>query len=173
MNIQNKILTLLFLCSVCIGINTEYSYKDFTDKSFTTVDSKALGGEIVGSCFYQQAEPNSNPIKEIFPKDLKATFIRCNLDNVKIPAGCTMIDCCNNAIRPVNGADYFINKDTNEPTTPVNPVSETKAPEQQVVTVEQAIEVLKNADLKAIDPKELEALQTKITATTEAANVPK
>lgn len=65
-----------------------YSRRDFTGR--TLIEAKGLNGQTIeGSCFSQE-EPDSR----IFPDDMKGvTFIRCNLMNVHIPDGNTIIDC--------------------------------------------------------------------------------
>ena len=85
--------------------NLKYSHKDFTHKSFLKENSKDFEGEIVGSCFYHEGE-----LSEIFPKDIQATFINCNLDNVIIPAGCKVIGGTNKEIKAVDGADWVCDK---------------------------------------------------------------
>lgn len=44
-----------------------------------------MNGDIIGSCFSQET-----PDTEVFPSDAKIHFINCNLDNCKIPEGCTV-----------------------------------------------------------------------------------
>ncbi|MFZ2937603.1 MAG: hypothetical protein WA066_02740 [Candidatus Omnitrophota bacterium] len=64
----------------------KYSHKDFTGRKL--LDVKDLNGiTIFGSCFSQEI-----PDKHIFPDNMAGvTFINCNLDNVFIPIGNTVI----------------------------------------------------------------------------------
>lgn len=66
-----------------MAVLEEYSYKDFSNQSL--LKAGQLTGEIVGSCFQQDA-PNT----AVFPPDARVRFERCNLLNCTIPAGCTI-----------------------------------------------------------------------------------
>jgi hypothetical protein len=101
-----------------MAINQKYSFKDFTGQDFSSVDASEFNNtEIKGSCFYQEGEPDT----EIFPTGVTGvTFIRCNLDNVKIPVGNTVDKTCiNRKIKAQNDLeDWFLN-DSNQPTEPM------------------------------------------------------
>jgi len=64
----------------------KYSHKDFTGRRLT--DAKDLNGiTIFGSCFSHET-----PDTKVFPDDMTGvTFINCNLDNIFIPIGNTVI----------------------------------------------------------------------------------
>lgn len=100
-------------------VNEKYSYKDFLGQSFTAVDPAEFDGtEIVGSCFYQENKPRSS----IFPVGMTGvTFVRCNLDNVKVPAGNTIGPRCSNRQCQCqnDGHDWEINA-ANKPIRPLN-----------------------------------------------------
>lgn len=68
----------------------ELSFKDFTGWEFLSRPEIDFNNKIIyGSCF-----SNENPDSEIFSsKTSTATFIKCNLSNVVIPDGNTVIDC--------------------------------------------------------------------------------
>lgn len=72
------------------GSNTEvsdtYSCKDYT--GMTIEPNLTLNGSIIyQSCFSQET-----PDTEVFPSDMTGvTFINCNLDNVLMPSGNTII----------------------------------------------------------------------------------
>lgn len=102
-------------------LNQKYSYKDFTDKSFTDIPAEEFNNsEVVGSCFYQQA--NSDTV--IFPDYMiGVTFSRCNLDNVHIPSGNTVImagpdKCCHRKIKVQNDLMDWILDDSLKPVEP-------------------------------------------------------
>lgn len=64
-----------------------YSFKDFTGQNLSEYNIKPQ--EIRGSCFSQE-EPDSH----IFPEGMTGvTFLHCNLMNVFIPDGNTVINC--------------------------------------------------------------------------------
>ena len=99
-----------------MAINEKYSFKDFSGRDFSKLDPKKEfnNTEIVGSCFYQE----NKPFSEIFPALMTGvTFKRCNLDNVKVPAGNTIITedwekCCNKQIHVQNDLrDWEVDKD--------------------------------------------------------------
>jgi hypothetical protein len=98
-------------------INEKYSYKDFMGQDFSSVSASELDNtEIVGSCFYQEGDPDA----EIFPPSMTGViFKRCNLDNVKVPAGNTIEGGCHRKIKVQNDLeDWFLNG-TNQPTEPM------------------------------------------------------
>lgn len=66
------------------------SFRDFTGWIFTHRPDVDFAGKVIyASCFSQE-----KPDTVVFPPTLTgATFVRCNLSNVVIPAGNTVIDC--------------------------------------------------------------------------------
>lgn len=102
-----------------MAINEKYSYKDFLDKDLTSLPASDFNNsEIVGSCFYQQAKPDT----QVFPTRMTGVaFIRCNLDNVLIPSGNTIkSDCCHRKIVIQNDLEDWIVDDLGKPVEPVN-----------------------------------------------------
>lgn len=72
-----------------LDADDELSLKDFTWWRFTHRPDMDFAGKVIyASCFSQET-----PDSVVFPDDLRATFVRCNLSNVVIPAGVTVIDC--------------------------------------------------------------------------------
>lgn len=99
-----------------MAVNEKYSFKDFSGRDFSKLDPKKEfnNTEIVGSCFYQE----NKPFSEIFPALMTGViFKRCNLDNVKIPKGNTIVTdgwekCCNKQIHVQNDLrDWEVDKD--------------------------------------------------------------
>ena len=121
-------------------INNKYSFKDFMNKKFINVDSSEFNNtEIKGTCFYQESKYSISglsakpidPITDVFPLNMTGvTFIRCNLDNVKIPIGNTIGErCSNRKIRVQNDmSDWEL--DTNS--KPTKPLDETERIEKGV-----------------------------------------
>ena len=113
-----------------MAVLAQYSFKDFTNRSLVTerLIDFPIGGEIVGSCFYQEARATSTTLvqirKAIFPVGMTGiTFRRCNLDNVLIPPGNTVEpDCSTRVIRVQNDLeDWIMTSDvTPTPTEPIN-----------------------------------------------------
>lgn len=94
------------------------NYKDETDMN---------GAEIVGSCFYQEAAfgTTGDPSIEIFPSTMTGvTFRRCNLDNVIVPPGNTIImevpdTCSHRRIRCQNDLEDWVLDSLGNPVEPV------------------------------------------------------
>jgi hypothetical protein len=83
----------------------ELSLKVFTNNNFAEQAISFSNKAIYGSCFLQET-PDSN----IFPEGMtNVTFVNCNLDNVVIPDGCTVIN--------TNGAEaqrFAVQNDLND-----------------------------------------------------------
>lgn len=97
-------------------MNEKYSYKDFTQKSLAHLDASEFNNsEIIGSCFYHETPT------EVFPPDiLGVTFTKCNMDNVILPEGNTIVGGCHRMLKLQNDLeDWIIDKDGN-PVEPTN-----------------------------------------------------
>src|SRR3990167_602993 len=93
------------------NLNDDYSFKDFTGRS-----NLEVSGIIYGSCFSQEIPDN-----HIFPDNMTGvTFIKCNLDNVFIPAGNTIIDCWQRRFKVQNDLNDWLLDKNNQPTMPTN-----------------------------------------------------
>lgn len=115
-------------------INIKYSYRNFNETIFETVDpSEWNNTEIVGSCFYHENEPGTI----VFVKGIQGvTFTRCNLDNVYIPEGNTLVECTDKRIKVQNDVEDWIVDEDNKPIEPLH--------KQRFIT-----------EGKSIDPKDL------------------
>jgi hypothetical protein len=68
-------------------IDESLSFKNFVNH-YVEIPNNAV---IYASSFYHES-----PQIEYFPETMEnVIFIKCNLDNIKIPAGVTLIDCKN------------------------------------------------------------------------------
>lgn len=117
-----------------MAINLKYSYKDFTHQNFTEIDpSEFNDSEIVGSCFYQEspydadAQGNSprTSLVNVFPLLMNdVTFLRCNLDNCKIPGepGRNTVGerSSNRKIRVMNDLEDWVLGNDHKPTEPID-----------------------------------------------------
>src|SRR3990167_1381756 len=93
------------------NLNDDYSFKDFTGRS-----NLEVSGIIYGSCFSQEIPDN-----HIFPDNMTGvTFIKCNLDNVFIPNGNTVIDCSQRRYQVQNDLNDWILNSDNTPKEPID-----------------------------------------------------
>jgi hypothetical protein len=104
-----------------MAINEKYSFGDFTGQDLSSEPPEDFNGDIVGSCFYQENAPDS----EIFPSGITSIFKRCNLDNVKIPAGATVqsesgIDSSSRKINIQNDLEDWVLDESLNPVEPIN-----------------------------------------------------
>jgi hypothetical protein len=81
-----------------MAVNQTYSFKDFMGQNFSGVDASEFNNsEIVGSCFYQEGEPD----RDIFP------------------AGNTIEGGCHRKIKVQNDLEDWIFDGANAPVEPV------------------------------------------------------
>jgi len=113
-----KILILLLALSVtCYAnpINTKYSQKDFTGKTFTTRPASEFNDTTIqGSCFYQPTDKEEAVLIKVFPDTVKnLKLVACNLDNAKIPSGAIIVGelNCNRVIKQKNNCDVEATKE--------------------------------------------------------------
>ena len=105
--------------------NKKYSHKGFPyhGLSFKAEPVEDFNNsEIVGSCFYQEWT-GGDTMKDIFPLGMTGvTFIKCNLDNVFVPAG-NIIDktCTHKRIRVQNDMEDWEVGTDDKPTEPLHP----------------------------------------------------
>jgi len=106
-----------------MAINEKYSHKDFTHKILTATDPAAWNNsEVVNSCFY-----NETPKTQVFPAGITGVeFVRCNLDNVVVPPGCTTKDCSTRLIKVQNDMEDWLLDATLKPVEPIGKTMFTK-----------------------------------------------
>jgi hypothetical protein len=101
----------------------DFNFQDFTNADFTDRDASEFNGQTIkGSCFYRENNDPDPTVTEfdIFPAGMTgATFERCNLTNVKIPPGNTVLDDCQ-TIRLCRQADLelWVTDDVGNPVEP-------------------------------------------------------
>ena len=90
-----------------------YSRRDFTGRSL--VGRKDMDGiAVYGSCFSHET-----PESEVFPPEVKGlVLVRCNLDNVALPAGATAIDCTRRRFRVQNDLNDWLIDEHDAPVKP-------------------------------------------------------
>ena len=94
--------------------NDVFSGKDFTGRANQHFDG--ISGIIYASCFSQD-----NPDSHCFPDTMVGiTFIKCNLDNVFIPIGNTVIDCSQKRYKVQNDRNDWLIDENNNPVKPMN-----------------------------------------------------
>ncbi len=105
---EEKYLGVKYNCDIT------WRNKDFTGHDLTK-KVIAPGTVIFGSCFSRE-----KPDSKVFPDSMTGvTFLFCNLDNVVIPAGCTVIACSQRRFLVQNdGCDWIVDG-TNKPVEPI------------------------------------------------------
>lgn len=132
-------------------INPDYSFKDFTNRSHQHLEG--ISGVVYGSCF-----SNETPNAHIFPDTMiGVSFIKCNLDNVFIPAGNTVIDCSQQRFKKQNDLNDWLIDSKGIPTMPINHKIFTKmglliplAKDIPLTEVSEAVDLLEVAKLNAV-----------------------
>ncbi len=83
--------TIFFQRCQNMAVNARFSRRDFTGRRFLNVDpAKFSDSTIVGTCFAHE-----RPDTDVFPVGVSnIVFAKCNLDNVIIPATCTVLRTC-------------------------------------------------------------------------------
>ena len=131
------------------NLNDDYSFQDFTGRS-----NLEVSGIVYGSCFSQEITDN-----HIFPDDMTGViFIKCNLDNVFIPAGNIVIDCSQRRFFVQNDKNDWLINEKNEPIMPVNHKYFTKfnlpmpLPEDiPQIKSDEPIDLIKVAEIKKLE----------------------
>ena len=121
------IITILLVSTNCFAqepichnpLNVTYSFRDLYDLTFTEKDASEFNDTCIkGSNFYQFNKPGT----VIFPSDVKnLEFVKCNLDNVKLPD--SSIDSGGNSNRMIkleNDKEDWIIDVNGDPVEPVN-----------------------------------------------------
>ena len=99
-------------------VDDQLSFKDFTGWDFNDRPEYDFSNKIIyASCF-----SNETPDKAIFNlKTENATFIKCNLMNVKVPDTAIVIDCQTQRFKVQNDLeDWIISESDGLPVEPLN-----------------------------------------------------
>lgn len=99
-------------------MSNQYSNKDFTGQYL--VDKNDMDNLVIeNSCF-----SNEIPNVHIFPESMVGvTFVDCNLDNVFIPPGNTIVNGSHRFFKVQDdGQDWIVDPDTLEPISLLNPL---------------------------------------------------
>jgi len=111
-----------------MALNEKYSYKDFTGVSLDSIGLSEINNSTVrGSCFYQETSLTASRRDEIerhvFPETMTGVvFDRCNLDNVYIPSGNTVLPSCSKRLIQVQNdlEDWILSDADLSPAEPVD-----------------------------------------------------
>ena len=97
-------------------ISEKYSHKDMTGWDLSRE------GNMNGLVIYNSCLSNETPDAQILPQGLYgATFIACNLDNVLVPEGNTVIDCTTRRYEVQNDLeDWVVDSESRTPIEPLN-----------------------------------------------------
>lgn len=177
---MKKLLLIPFICSTLyagtvtyesqkITYDDQYSLKGWSGHNF---DDKDLNGKVIYASSFYSEEPGT----KIFKDDLVATFVKCNLQNIVIPVGVTLIDCQTDWFKSQNDLeDWKIDKDTKEPVEPLqkekyvelgistDPKDIPKVKEDQPITEKKRIEKAKQDQVQVLQ-QEIDKLQAEISA---------
>lgn len=128
------------------NLNPTYSNKDMTGWDLS--GRKDMNNIVIHGLCLSWETPNAQAL----PPDLHGTtFIMCNLDNVFVPLGNTVIDCSVRCFKAQNDLeDWHVDPQTLQPLTPLHPESFT-------------------AVGLSIDPKDIPATKMDICATQKAS----
>jgi len=100
---------------VTIDYDLKYSFKDYTNRNL--LDAKDLNGKTIYATVFMQEIPDSR----IFPEGMKGvTFVNCNLDNVIVPEGNTVIDGSRKRFKVQNDLRDWLIDENNKPIEPLN-----------------------------------------------------
>jgi hypothetical protein len=104
-----------------IVYDDEFSLKNFSGQSF----EKDLSGLTIFTSNFAQEIPDTQVFS---PKMTGATFVNCNLDNVLIPPGNTVIGGTQRRYQAQSDGQDWIVDANNVPTEPLNPPSDDEIP---------------------------------------------
>ena len=123
------LIIFLLMCGVASAdpINEKYSFKAFPyhGVSFKDRPASEFNNTIIrGSCFYQEwVEGDMEVVKDIFPDGMTGVvFEKCNLDNVYVASGNTVVKGCNRKLKHQNDLEVWILDDNLKPIKPMDKV---------------------------------------------------
>ena len=126
------ILMLIPSLAFAQEVNEKYSFKAFPYHGVSFVDRPAseFNDTIIrGSCFYQEALYSADalsvtppsPTVDVFPAGMTGVIFKwCNLDNVNVPIGNTIIGGTHKKIRVQNDLEDWILDVDNKPIEPMD-----------------------------------------------------
>ena len=119
------IVLFMFVPIFCLGkpINEKYSYKAYSYHGLSFKNRPASefnNTTIKGSCFYQDWKEGESVVKDIFPDGMVGVeFKNCNIDNLFIPVGNTVVGGTNKKIKEQNDKEDWVLNDSLEPVEPI------------------------------------------------------
>lgn len=145
-------------------IDEAYSFKDMTGWDLS--DHKDMDGKVI----YCLTLSNETPDAQVLPANLTgATFIKCNLCNVFVPPGNTVIDCQTQRFKVQNdGEDWFIGDDDK----PVEPIAKKLFEQLGLSTDPKDIPDVKLEKAATLDPETAKAVLADSIAVEPVVEIP-
>jgi hypothetical protein len=141
-----------------LDCDKELSFRDFTNREFYSRPEYDFNNKVIYATCFSNEEPDA----DIFGNIKGATFIKCNLSNVLIPDGNTVIDCNITRFKVQNDLNDWIIDETN---TPIKPIDfkifeklELPLPKPEDIPetkVEEVIDLRKEAEAKKVIDNEV------------------
>lgn len=106
-------------------LNETYSFQAYPyhGLSFKEIPAEDFNNTTIrGSCFYQEwVEGDKDVVKDIFPDGMTGVvFVDCNLDNILVPVGNTVVRGTNKKLKVQNDFECWILDGKLDPVEPMN-----------------------------------------------------